>query len=282
MQRSKLGPVYIFIAAVLWSLGGLGTKFIPWHPLSIAAVRGTSAVSILLFMKRGEKIRFTRSTVLTALCMFLTTVLFMFSNKMTTAANAIVLQYLAPVYVLIGVMIVQKKRPKGLDILTIGLTFIGILLFFVDHMGSGKLLGDSLSILSGLTFAGVFFLSDMPDANPHDASVIGCGLSILLLPVLFFDPVVRTSGAIPWVTVIALGVVQLGMGYYFFGKGIVSTGPIPAAIISIVEPILNPIWVFLFLDERPGTLSILGACIVMITISFYNIFPQVAARKKAN
>ena len=274
MKKKNQGSLFILIAALLWSLGGVGTKFIPWQPLSIASIRGILAAIVLLCFRKGAKIHFTRSTICGALCVFTTTVLFMFANKLTTAANAIVLQYMAPVYVLIGVMLVQKKRPKWIDMITILLTFTGIILFFVDHLGSGKTLGDVLAILSGVSFAGVFFFNDLPDSYPQDANLIGCSLSMLLLPFVFTDSAVVQGGSSPWIAAILLGIVQLGFAYYFFGKGISEVGPVSASIIAIVEPVLNPIWVFLLLQEKPGPLSIFGAAIVIFTILLYNIFPQ--------
>ena len=265
-----MGPVYIMLATLLWSFAGVAAKYIPWHPLSIACVRGTVAAITIGCVRRRWRVTLTRSTVLAALCMNATTVLFMFSNKMTTAANAIIFQYTAPVYVIIGSILVLKMKARPVDIVTVVLTFGGISLFFLDHLGHGKLLGDLLALASGVTFAGVFFFNSMPDANPQDASFLGCALTALLFPALFFDPMLA-SGPVPWVVAILLGIFQLGFAYFFFAKGVQQTGAVTSSIICTAEPILNPIWVFLVVGELPGPLALVGAAVVVASICFYNI-----------
>ena len=271
MSKRKLGPLYIALAAVFWSLGGLGAKYIPWHPLSIACVRGTMAALTIILLRRSFKVNLTWPTAATSLCMFATTILFMFANKMTTAANAIVLQYTAPVYVLVASILLAKKRPRKMDIITVSLTFAGIALFFVDHLGHGAITGDILALLSGTTFAGVFFFNSLPGAHPQDASFLGCLLSSTLLPFLLTDTAAVQSGAFPWAVAIFMGIFQLGFAYFFFAKGVRETGAVTSSIICTAEPILNPIWVFLAVGERPGTLAIAGAVIVVLTICFYNV-----------
>ena len=271
MPKKMIGPLYVALGALLWSFAGLGVKFIPWHPLSISCVRGVVGALTIALMGRRWRPTLNKATVLTGFFMFATAILFMFANKLTSAANAIVLQYTAPVYVLIASALAAKARLKALDICTVLLTLLGIVLFFVEHMGKGALLGDSLALLSGLTFAGVFFCNSLPGTNPQDASFLGCAMAIFLVPMLFTDPQVAAGGLVPWVAVVSLGVAQLGLGYYFFAKGVKQTGAVAASIISTAEPIFNPIWVFLFLGERPGVLSLLGGGIVVVTICVYNI-----------
>ena len=264
--------MYVTIGALLWSIAGLALKYIPWHPLSISCVRGTVAALTIGCIRRKWRPRMTRATVCAALCMFVTAILFMFANKLTTAANAIVIQYTAPVYVLLASAMVRKTRLRTLDILTVVFTIGGVILFFVDQLGEGAWLGNALALLSGATFAGVFFFNSDASANPEDASYVGCAVSIFLLPLLLSDPQVQLPAAdwTPWIAVILLGVFQLGLGYFFFAKGVQQTGAVTAVIISAAEPILNPVWVFLVMGERPGTLSIIGGIIVIVTICIYN------------
>lgn len=271
MDRKKSGAIYIMLAAVLWSFGGLGAKFIPWNPLSIACVRGAVAAITIACIRRSWRVTLNRATLLAALCMTATTVLFMTSNKLTTAANAIVFQYTAPVYVIVASILLLKVRPRPVEIITVLVTFGGISLFFIDHLGHGRIVGDLVALLSGVSFAGVFFFNSLPEANPQEASYLGCLLSALLAPVLFFDPQVTAGGVLPWAVVILLGILQLGVAYFLFAKGVQDTGAVTSSIICSAEPILNPIWVFLVVGEMPGVLSIIGAAIVVATICFYNI-----------
>ena len=278
MTKKLAGPVYVMMAALFWSFAGLGVKYIPWHPLSISCIRGTVAAITIACIRRKWRPVLNRATVMAALCMFVTTVLFMFANKLTSAANAIVLQYTAPVYVLIATAVASKKKLRPLDLFTVLFTIAGIVLFFVDHLGAGALLGDLLALLSGVTFAGVFFFNGLPSSNPEDASFLGCAFSVFLIPFLFTDPQIIAAGWIPWAVAIPLGIVQLGLAYFCFAKGVQQTGAVTAIIISAAEPILNPIWVFLVIREQPGPLSILGGVIVIVTICAYNL---ISAKKTA-
>ena len=271
MSKKNTGMLYVALAAIFWSFAGAVVKYIPWHPLSISCVRGVAAAVAIAFLQRRVRVKLTGATVLAAVCMLGTTILFMFANKTTSAANAIVLQYTAPVYVLIATTILKKSRFKPLDIFAVLLTLAGIVLFFVDHLGQGALLGDVLALLSGVTFAGVFFFNGLPSANPQDASLLGCAIAVLLVPVLFFDKQVVTGGWMPWVLAILMGMLQLGLAYFFFAKGVQQTGAVTSSIICTAEPILNPIWVFLLLQERPGALSLVGGAIVVATICVYNV-----------
>jgi len=270
MPKNMLGPLFILIASVLWSFSGVGVRFMPWGSFAIISVRGLFAALTIAIIQRQWKVKLTLPTVGAALCIVATSTLFVTANQLTTAANAIVLQYTAPIYVLIISIIVTKMKPRRADIITIVLALLGISLFFIDHLGRGALIGDMLALLSGLTMAGIFFLSGMPGANPRDTVFLGCALSALLLPALFFEPQVIYAGPIPWVVVILLGIFQLGLAYCFFAKGIKLTGPVTASIICAAEPILNPIWVLLLTGETPGMLSIIGAVVVIGTICWYN------------
>jgi drug/metabolite transporter (DMT)-like permease len=265
------GPVYILLAALFWSLGGVGVKYVPWQALPISCVRSIAAAATIAVMRRQWRIRWTKATVLAALCAFATVTLFMFSNKLTTAANAIVLQYTAPVYVILMTVFVSKKPLRKTDLAAVVVILGGISLFFIDHLGHGMLLGDCLALASGVAFAGVFFFNSLPGANPLDANYLGCVLSALLLPWLWIDPAVREGGAVPWIVAVSMGIFQLGLGYFFFSIGIRRTSGITSSIICTIEPILSPVWVFLVVGERPGVISIVGACIVIVTVCLYNI-----------
>ncbi|MDD4295870.1 MAG: EamA family transporter [Ruminiclostridium sp.] len=268
--KKNSGPFYVFLAAFLWSFAGVCSKFIPWGALSIACIRGLIAAVTIGVANRKFIFKPTPAILLGAFGTFITSVLFMFANKITTAANAIVIQYTAPVFVMILSAVFLKVKAKKLDIIIVFITLIGISVFFVDHLGQGAILGDLLALLSGISFSLVFFANKMPGANPMSASYLGCLLHGLLIPFLFFDENLRNFDLSITLIVIFNGVVQLGMAYIFFSKGIKSTSAISASIIAMIEPILNPIWVFLLINERPSPLSIIGAIIVIAAVGVYN------------
>lgn len=269
-MKNKDGSKLIFIAAVMWSFAGLGAKLMSWNALSIACVRGIIASITIFSFRKKTKLTLNSSTILASISLLLTTTLFMSANKMTMSANAIVLQYTSPIFILILSVIFLKYKPKFVDYIAISLTLVGISLFFIDQLETGRWLGDLVALLSGLAFAGVFFANRLPKANPMDASLIGNMMSLLLFPFLMFDQNFLSFKTTDLIVIVLLGVFQLGIPYILFSLGIKRTEAIKSSIISTIEPILNPIWVFLFLNELPGILSMIGGLIVLATILWYN------------
>ncbi len=269
--RGSLGPLLVFCAAVLWSFAGLGIRHVSWSPLSIACARGLLAAGVLWVFHRRTFKRPTPSVWLGALGIFCTSTLFLLCNRLTTTANAIVLQYTAPAFVIVLSALFLRSRPKRADILAVLFTLAGVLLFFLDHLGHGALLGDLLALLSGLTFSLVFFSTGMPGSNPAQAAFLGNLLDLLLLPFLFTDPRVSLSPASDYIIVLLLGIFQLGLAYVLFSAGSRRTSPVTASVICTIEPILSPLWVFFVLGEAPGALAVAGMSVVILSVTLYNI-----------
>lgn len=274
MEQKARGPLLIAATAILWSFGGLLIKMIDWQPMTIVGMRAVFAAVILAVYMRKPRITFSPSVILGAICMSGTTILFVFANKLTTSANAIVLQYTAPIFIIVLSMIVQKKRPRVLDIAAVFVTFAGILLFFVNEMkgnDSTGLLGCMLALFSGITFAGVFFINQIPNAKPEESLLLGHLINIVIgLPFILTNVTFVPSA---WIAITLLGVFQLGLAYVLFSIGIKRTPPVTASLIAALEPLLNPVWVFLFWPghDRLGVLSIVGGVIVLITVVLYSV-----------
>lgn len=271
MRLKNPGTFYILVGAALWSFGGLLGKLIPFNGLTIAALRGLISAIVIGLYRKSFKVHLSPSVVLAGISLTLTTLLYMLSNKMTTAANAIVLQYTSPIYIIFFSWMIYKQKPKQEDLFALGGVSLGILLFFASGLSAGHLLGDFLGLASGLSFAGVFFANKLPNANPIDAVYLGNVLSILLIPFIFFDPHLNLE-FIPWTLLLVMGIFQLGFGYIFFSKGIQRVSATSASILATLEPILNPIWVFLVMGELPSLLALAGAFLVLLTVTLYNRF----------
>lgn len=265
------GPVFILIAAIFWSFGGLLGKLIPWSGITIAAFRGLFAAITIGLYRRSFRFRLNRSILLASLSLTLTTILFMMANKLTSSANAIVLQYTSPIFIILLSIFIDKQKPRKRDLFALFGVFLGISLFFLEQLQSGNMLGDLLALASGLSFAAVFFANKLPGASPIDATFVGNLLSVLLIPFVFFDQsfALNQSPQV-WLLILSMGIFQLGFGYIFFALGIKQTQATTASIIATLEPVLNPIWVFFVLGEKPTTLSLIGASIVLITVMIYN------------
>ncbi|MHC1786779.1 MAG: DMT family transporter [Christensenellales bacterium] len=270
-MTDRRGPLLILLAAVLWSAAGIASKFIPWGPLSIACLRGAIGALVLGLANRRFFFKPNKAVWLGALATLSTSVLFMIANKLTTAANAIVLQYLAPAIVILLSALSTGTRPSRRDVMMVAVAMLGIGLFFFDHLGSGALLGDLLAILSSFTFALVFFANRLPGANALQASYLGQLLHVLLFPALFFDRGFSLAEPTVLLVMLLMGALQTGLAYVAFAKGIRRTAAVPASIIAMIEPVLNPLWVFLLMGERPSALALLGAAIVLLATTVYNI-----------
>lgn len=272
------GNLTLLVTAFLWSTGGLLIKYIPWSSFSIASIRGLISTLALLWLRRlGSRpeqrapLRFSKYNVAAGAAMFLTSTLFLAANKLTTAANAIVLQYLAPAVVILLSAVFLGLRPGRRDVVMVALATLGMLLFFLDTLGSGRLLGDLLAIVTSFTFAMVFLANRMPGANALEASYLGCALNVLLIPALLSDPMVPRSSPLQLLVILLMGTLQTGLAYVVFSRGIRQTSAVSASIISMIEPILNPLWVFLWLGERPSALALSGGAIVLLAVTGYNI-----------
>lgn len=271
MSKLKLGPLYIVFAAIFWSFGGLLGKLIPWSGLSIAALRGIFAAITIALYRRSFSFKLNKAILLAGLSLTLTTILFMIANKMTSSANAIVLQYTSPVFIILLTLIIDKQKPKKRDIFAIFGVLLGIYLFFFDQFKNGQYLGDLIALASGLSFAGVFFANKLPNASPIDATYIGNLLSFIILPFVLFDMSFQLNqNPTIWMYIIFMGIFQLGFGYIFFSLGIKQSSATSSSIIATLEPILNPLWVFIFLGEKPSILALIGGMIVLLTVTIYN------------
>ena len=270
------GPLMMLIACILFSTGGILCKLIPWSPLAINGVRnllGGSLIGIYL-LATHHRLRFNFKIVIGAICMGGVTTLFIVANKLTTAANAIVLQYSAPIWLILLSALLLKEKPRAKDVITIVVVLIGIVFFFLDGIGSGTTWGNIAGFGAGLFYSGLFLLNSLPDADALSSLFIGqFGTGILLTPFVFRE---SDFSVVPVVTVICLGLFQVGLGYVFFNLGTKYTAPVMASIIAGIEPILNSVLVMIFWGEMLKPLALIGAVIVIAAILIYNI---ISARK---
>ncbi|HPF18239.1 MAG TPA: EamA family transporter [Bacillota bacterium] len=268
--KGKAGTLYVFAAATLFSIGGLCYKIIPWHALAINGARNLiSAVIIFTFIKAiGHRIRFNRTIFIGSLCIAGTNNLFSLANKLTTAGNTIILQYTAPIFIILLSFLIFGVKPKKDDVIACILVLLGIGFFVVDGLAAGNMLGNALALVSGLSYAGVFMLNSAQDSDPLSSVLIGQIYSIFIgLPFLL---AVRDPTAPALAAVVVLGVFQLGLAYVLLTKGLETTPAITASLVTGIEPILNPLWVAVFYREVFTPMAMIGAVIVFTTIIVYN------------
>ena len=272
LSPERKGSLFLLAASLCWSFGGLCIKFIPWDAMTIIGMRAFLAAIVFAVYRRSIKIKFTRGNILSALCLSLTTILFVFANKLTSAAAAILLQFCAPVFIILIQLIFYKKKPKVSEMVAVFATIGGMMLFFADKIEPGGLLGNVLAIGSGIGFAGVFVCNARPDTDSNQSLYMGFLLnSILGLPFAFFGV---TADARAWISVLFLGIVQVGIAYVLFSIGIKKTPALLACLITAVEPILNPVWVALVTDEVPGPYALAGGIVIVLTVVGYNMWEE--------
>ena len=275
-KPDRKGPLCMLAAALFWSFGGICIKFIPWGAMSIIGIRAVLAAAVFAIYRKSVKIDFTKSNIMAAICLSLTTVLFVFANKLTTAAAAILLQFSAPVFIILIELVFYKKRPKLGETIAVLLTIAGMLLFFAGDLDESNTLGNILAICSGLTFAGVFVCNKMPGVAPEQSMFLGFLINAAIgLPFVFSQV---TADALAWGAVVFLGIVQVGIAYLMFTFGIKRTAALLACLITAIEPVLNPLWVALATNEKPGIYAIFGGILIVATVVGYNIITE---RKKS-
>lgn len=271
MTAERKGALYVFLAAVLYSIGGLCIKVIPWHSLSINGGRNLVAILVVggYLLLKGHRPRWNRWIALGAASICGTNILFTMANKMTTAANAIVLQFTAPIFVMLLSAAFLKRKPQKLDIAVCAVVFLGVLCFFLESLSGGGTAGNLVALCSGVSYAGVFLLNDMPNADPISSVFWGDVCSAAVgLPFLLRE---TDFSLAPMTSLVILGAFQVGLAYILMCEGLKTTPAVTASLISGIEPVLNPILVAVFYHETIGPLSFLGAVIVVVSIIVYNI-----------
>jgi drug/metabolite transporter (DMT)-like permease len=261
MQQRYLAPALLLLAALLWSLGGVLIKSINWQPMAIAGARSAIAIPVMLLCVGRPRFTFSAAQIGGAIGYALTVVLFVFATRMTTAANAIFLQYTAPIYVALIGSWYLRERALAIDWFVIAVALGGIALFFMDRLTTSGFWGNIIALGSGLAFAAVaIFLRKEKAASPVTSIILGNILVALVsVPFLFHAPSGRGDA---W-RLLLLGAVQLGLPYVLYSTAIKHVTAVEATLIPFIEPILNPLWVMLALGERPGPWSILGAVMVL-------------------
>jgi drug/metabolite transporter (DMT)-like permease len=254
----------LFLTALLWSLGGLLIKSIPWPPLAVAGGRSLIAAACLLLITRPKRLPLNPLALTTAACYAGCTLCFVIATKLTTAANAILLQYSCPIWVALFGAWILRERPTRTDWIAIVITIAGIGLFFADKLSVDHLWGNIVALISGLFFGFLaILLRKQKDATPIDSVILGTLLGgIICLPTLVSAPALDMRG---WLALALLGTVQLGLAYFLYAHAIRYVSALDAVLIPIIEPILNPIWVMLALGEKPSHWAILGGTIVLAT-----------------
>lgn len=254
--------IQLVLAALCWSMGGVLIKFIVWPPLAVAGARGLIAALMLIAFTRGLAFHWSRWQLLAAVGYASTTLTFVMATKATTAANAILLQYTAPVWIaLLGSWLLGERVTRR-DWITIATVIFGMGVFVYDGLKFTSLGGNLLALGSGFLFAMMTLLMrKQKDGSPVESIILGNLLAFVVgLPSLIQSPSLSLNG---WLALLMLGSVQLGFSYWLYAKAIRHVTALEAVLIPVIEPLLNPLWVVLLNGEKPSMLALIGGVIVL-------------------
>lgn len=261
LSERRKAIFYLIITAILWSTSGLFVKILDWQPVAILAGRSFFAAIVFLIYLRRLPTRFGLWQLLAAAMFILTQFLFITSTKLTTAANSIFLQYTMPIYVVLLAYWFLGEKPSRTDWLAMVVIFVGLTLFFGDDLNADGFLGNLLAILSGVTGA-IMMVSfrAQKDGNPAESNLI----AFLVTATFGFPFILKETWTVNSILILAfLGIFQIGVAFIFFTKGIKHIPALEANLIGTLEPVLNPIWVFLFYGESMGKFALIGGLVVL-------------------
>lgn len=265
--------LFLIFAAILWSTGGLLIKWVTWHPIAIAGIRSgiSSLVMLTYFLLRYKQPlkKPDKYVVFAALNYAILVMLFVAANKLTTSANAILLQFTAPAWVLVFGVLFFKERFSKKDIVVVGVVFIGMLLFFIGDIDGGGLLGNVLAVFSGISMAlMIISLKKVSRHKPMEIIIWG-NIFTFLLAIPFYGNLDFTGSNLTGIFL--LGIFQLGLSYIFFTTAISHVTALEGILIPVIEPLLNPIWVLLGTGEQPTIYAILGGVIVLAAVLYHSL-----------
>lgn len=255
------GLLALALASVLWSTGGLLIKSLPLSSMTIAGGRSAIAALVILAWVRHPKPTWSGAQIGSIVSYMLTVVLFVMATKLTTAANAILLQYTAPVWVALLSAVVTRERLTKLDVMAVVGVVLGMGLFFMERVEAGTMLGNVVAVASGVAFAGVaLFMRKQRGEGTAESVLFGNILTaVVCLP--FIEPFPATTDTI--VRLVLLGVVQLGISYLLYAWAMAHVTALEAVLVTMLEPLLNPLWVVIALGEVPSVTASIGGAIVL-------------------
>lgn len=265
LSEHNKGFIAVFITAILWSSGGLFIKLISLNAMQLSFFRCLIAATVFALLFRKKLLVLNGFTFINAAFYAIVLITFVIATKTTTAANAIFLQSTAPIYVLIFEPIINKTKQERINVITIAVCFIGMIFFFLGEISPGHLEGNLIALISGVMFA-AFFLGMRKNGNEYQQSSIFYGnILVALISIPFILDLKPLSFNDIWM-VTFLGVFQIAFAYAFFSYGLKRILAVEASIISMFEPVLNPVWVLIGYGEKPSYWAVVGGAIIITAI----------------
>jgi drug/metabolite transporter (DMT)-like permease len=254
--------LFLVLTAILWSSSGLLVKIISWQPMSILSGRSILSTAVFwIFLQCPTRFRWTRLQVVGAVGYVGAQLFFIMATKLTTAANAIFLQYTLPIYIVLFGYWFLNERPQRADWISLVVIFTGLFLFFGDDLNFNGVSGNILAIVSGMSMAVLMLcMRKQKDGTPANTIFLGNIIGAVIgLPFLL-----QENYSLPNIGIISyLGIFQIGLSFILYSIAIKQVKALESSLILTLEPILNPLWVFLVIGETPGKLALIGGMFVI-------------------
>jgi drug/metabolite transporter (DMT)-like permease len=283
-SKRPQGIAAVAACAFLWSTSGLFIKLVPWNPFAIAGIRSLFGGLVMLAWLRRPHLTWSRTQIAAAVFYAATMIAFVTANKLTTSANAILLQYGAPVYAALLAAPLLGERTHGYDWLTIAVILGGMVLFFLDKLSVGSLAGNLLAVASGVLFAfAMILLRRQKKGSPLESLMLSQFLTFAVSIPFLFSGMPGTGGAGPaasgmpavyaWLALLFLGVFQMGLSAILLAYGVRHVTAVQSFLITMIEPIFNPVWVFLLLGEKPTGFALAGGIVILAATTLRSLLP---------
>ena len=276
MKKENIAIIEMLICAALWSVAGIFIKLIPWNGFAVAGMRSLIAgltIAVYMLITRRRYI-LSRRTVVGGIMTAGVYTCFTVANKLTTAANAIVLQFTCPVFIVILSAIFLKQKIRKNDLAVVIATLAGIALFFFDQLKPGYILGNIVAIAAGMFMAVMFILVGNMEGDERFSTITNGQFLTFFVGLPFIIATKPEFTAAATASILVLGVFQLGISYILYVKSTQYCPPLACCLLGALEPLLNPVWVLIFDGERPGVWALIGGIIVVVSITLWCTFDR--------
>jgi len=262
-MKSSTSYILLITAALMWSLGGIFIKLVDLNPMGIAGIRSLGAAVVLLIYIKKPRLYWNRYFLTGVLAYTAMVVLYVLSIRLTTAANAIFLEFTAPIYVVAFSYLLLNERINRFDILTMVIIFLGMGLFFMDELTFYGFWGNIMALIAGVCLALVTVMIRKEKESAFEIVFYGNVLTAIICFTFIIEGL-SNSTQLDWLIIFGLGIFQLGIPYILYTTALKYVSALDAILVGMLEPILNPIWVYIFIGEAMGEWAFIGGALVII------------------
>ena len=262
-MKSSTSYILLITAALMWSLGGIFIKLVDLNPMGIAGIRSLGAAVVLLIYIKKPRLYWNRYFLTGVLAYTAMVVLYVLSIRLTTAANAIFLEFTAPIYVVAFSYFLLNEKIDRFDILTMVIIFLGMGLFFMDELTFYGFWGNIMALVAGVCLALVTVLIRKEKESAFEIVFYGNVLTAIICFTFIIEGLSKST-QLDWLIIFGLGIFQLGIPYILYTTALKYVSALDAILVGMLESILNTIWVYIFIGEAMGEWAFIGGALVII------------------